>query len=359
MPIYTSRVTNSQRHPRSSARRTAAAFVAAALAISACGAAEEDAADESTTTTAALVTDESTVEDAPVDDETETTEATTPDATDADEATAPATDAKSSRLGDRVLVSDLAVTSGRFEGRITISGGDDLPSDIELVLTGAFDSANEASELSMDLGAVALAAAEQEGTDLGPMAAMFEEPMIIRTIGNRSFISWGLLSLLTGTNGGWLETEADSADDFTSSFGATGNGSPVDLLQALEDANAEITELGTEDIRGVSTTHIRAIIDIEEYEAGLSDDERATIERDLGSTDIDNMPIEFWIDEDGLVRRYSIDLTEAAAGEADVETAGLVFEFFDYGADVDIAVPPADQIISADELDLEGFGFGN
>ena len=60
-----------------------------------------------------------------------------------------------------------------------------------------------------------------------------------------------------------------------------------------------------------------------------------------------------------LIRRYSMDLSELASSNGEVERAGLVFEFFDYGIDVGIEAPPADEVMSADELDLGAFDFGN
>ena len=349
--------------------RLLAAVVAILLFATACGSSsDEEAATTDTATDATAIAAEgleagTQADDQPSDPESSDDQPSDPDDGDAPSGAAESSDTSASteriRLGDRMKVADLSATSGRFEGTITVAGGDDVPDGLELTFTGAFDPANDASEIQMDLGAVALAAAAQEGTDLGPMAALFEEPMIVRTIGTRSFVSWGLFSLLTGTEDTWLETEADEAGDITSSFGGTGNGSPVDVLAALEAANAEITELGTDDVRGVSTTHILAVGDLAELDETLTDDERATLERDLGDLQTSEFPMEFWIDDDGLIRRYAIDLSGLAQSESEFEQAGLVFEFYDYGADISIEMPPADQIISADEFDPEAFGFGD
>jgi hypothetical protein len=343
-----------------------AALVALVLAASACGSSSDDAADtvspDNTVDASSAETtaggDESGSDDSGEahQGDSDASDSDTGDSAESDGA--PATEATRARLGDRVLVSNLQATTGRFEGRISVSG-DEVPDGIELVITGAFDSANDASEISLDLGAIAMAAAEQEGADLGPMAAMFEEPMVVRTIGTTSYLSWGLFSLFTGGQGTWIEAEADEAGDITSSFGGTGNGSPVDLLSALEDANAEITEIGSEEVRGVTTTHLRALIDIAALEESLTEEERATLERDLGDVPIEAFPIEFWIDGDGLVRRYSMDLSQVAQTEGDLEQATFVFEFFDYGEDITIEAPPADQIVSSDALDPGAFGFGN
>ncbi len=112
-------------------------------------------------------------------------------------------------------------------------------------------------------------------------------------------------------------------------------------------------------VRGVDTTHILAVVDLEELGATLSPEERATLERDIGDVENSAFPIEFWIDDDGLLRRYSMDLSDQAQTGGEFEQASLVFEFFDYGEDITIEVPPADEVISSDELDLGALGFGN
>lgn len=364
MSIYASPVTSS-----SKPRRLSALILALGLAASACGsAADEDATTDTTAVNADVSSNDASdgIQAGETQSETEgasTEEASNEGAEDGDEsaeaaATAPTTsgETKRARLGDQLLVANQSIESGRFEGRISVSDAE-FPEAVELVFTGAYDTANQSSEISLDIGAIAAAAAQAEGADMGPFAAMFEEPMIVRTIGTRSFVSWSLLSLLSGGQGTWIESEAGDADQITSAFGAGPTGSPADFLDALEEANADITEIGTEDVRGVSTTHTRAIVDLAELDAAISDEERETLERDLGQLDSAAFPIDFWIDDDGLIRRYSMDLDQAGGDEAGPSQASVVFEFFDYGADISIDVPPADEIISSDQLDLEGFGF--
>ncbi len=359
MSIYARSVTSSSKPCRLSAL-----ILAFGLAASACGSsADQDATTDTTAVNTEASTEATTngadggIQGGEIEAETEDpTESDQAAATTATTATTASGETTRARLGDQLLVANQGIESGRFEGRISVSD-DELPEAVELVFTGAYDTANQSSEISLDIGALAAAAVEAEGADMGPFAAMFEEPMIVRTIGTRSFVSWSLLSLLSGGQGTWIESEAGDADQITSAFGAGPTGSPADFLDALEEANADITEIGTEDVRGVSTTHIRAIVDLAELDAAISDEERETLERDLGQLNSAEFPIDFWIGDDGLIRRYSMDLDQAGSDDGGLSEASVVFEFFDYGADISVDVPPADEIISADQLDLEGFGF--
>lgn len=357
MSIYDSRVTSISKR-----RRVSALLLAFGLAASACGSSSgEDAASDTTAPASTDAASASTSDGEGLsageaaDGQTQADEpAASEDA--ADSALPAAGDTKRSRLGDQLLVANQSIESGRFEGRISIADPE-LADGLELVFTGEYNTATESSEISLDLGAIAMATSEAEGTDLGPFASMFDEPMVIRTVGNRSFVSWSLLSLLSGGQGTWIEGESGDADQITEAFGAGPTGSPTAFLTALEEANADITEIGTEDVRGVSTTHVRALVDLAELDTAISEEERETLERDLGELAGSEFPIDFWIDDDGLIRRYSMNLDQSDNGGEGSAEGSVVFEFFDYGADISIDVPPADEVISADQLDLDSFGF--
>jgi len=194
--------------------------------------------------------------------------------------------------------------------------------------------------------------AAEGGGDLGPFAELFEEPLIVRTIGDQAYISWPILTMFTGGQGSWIETDADDASSVTDSFGGAGTGSPSDFIASLEDANAEVTELGTEEIRRVETTNFRALVDLVELSASMSAEEQSSLEADFGDIHTSEFPTEFWVAGDGLLCRYSMEITEDAGG-----SASFVFDMFDYGADISIEAPPADEIIPADQLDLDSLGF--
>jgi archaeosine-15-forming tRNA-guanine transglycosylase len=63
-------------------------------------------------------------------------------------------------------------------------------------------------------------------------------------------------------------------------------------------------------------------------------------------------PVDVWIDHENRVRRVTVrDELE--------ENTGIIttFEFFDFGVDVDVQVPPADKLITQERLDeLQGHG---
>ena len=96
---------------------------------------------------------------------------------------------------------------------------------------------------------------------------------------------------------------------------------PSRVLEQLR-AVGEVEELGSERIRGVETTRYRALV------------------RPPGAPDDRAVPVDVWIDGDGLVRRL-----QAADG-----TETVTVELYDFEAEVAIEPPAPEQVTALDEL---------
>ena len=106
---------------------------------------------------------------------------------------------------------------------------------------------------------------------------------------------------------------------------------PDRLLKDLIKASKKVEKLGSDEIRGVTTTHYRAHLD----------------KSKLGSDRNDNVPdaVDAWIDEQGLPRRVRVPY-----GSGD-DTLAAVVDLFDFGVPVDADVPPASEIVSEDKFE--------
>jgi hypothetical protein len=141
-------------------------------------------------------------------------------------------------------------------------------------------------------------------------------------------------------------------------------------------AGAEI--VGQDDLDGLAVTHVRFTVDA----AALAAESSAALGGgDVGGGAIpfggdfglDELSFDVWIDGDGLIRRMSLDLgavMEELMGEPDdteSDSFGQAFaslfditsviNYYDYGADITIEAPPADEIVG-DLGDMMGAGFG-
>ena len=137
-------------------------------------------------------------------------------------------------------------------------------------------------------------------------------------VGNDLYMRGRGFGIGTVAPGQWLRTTDDDeslADEL----------SPQRLLAMLRGASRETERVGEEEVRGVDTVRYRLVVDCEQVE--LTDCEGATT------------TVGVWIDEDGLVRRIAVDETEAP----------FTFDFFDFGAEVEIEAPPAGEVVDFDE----------
>ncbi len=270
-------------------------------------------------------------------------------------------------VGALTLASVDEPVSHRFEGTIELTGepGSDMPGTFSLGFTGAQDPANKASDVTMDFSGLIDAMTQAGGEDAAEMAmvaGMLADPMRTITIGDTSYVQWSLLTMFTGGDGDmWLETTNDGVDDLTSSFGMQTFGSPEEVLAPLRDANATIVTVGTETVRGMETTHYRAEVEFKAWYEALAADERTAFDAEFDDFAPGEMqavvPIELWITEDGRVAKLFYDISDPAlmADSDGLASATITIEVYDFGADLGIVPPPADKILSEDEI---GMSFG-
>lgn len=280
-----------------------------------------------------------------------------------------ALDVDSIGTGFLARVSDATVeaSTGRFEGRLVVaaSPGADAGGSFDLSLAGAYDLESDALDLTVDLSSLAaLAAAGASQAEADMLESMFADPVQLRSIGSTVWVRWGLLAGMFGATTpdgetAWIEAAVDDATSVTGQFGVDGPESPTDILQALAAMDANVTEIGRETVRGAETTHYQVVIDLEAAAANLPADERAELEAELPGGVSGMLPIDVWMDDNGLVRRLVIEIDDVASMGLGPDAEGIdsvliEFELFDVGEPVMITPPPADQVISTDEL---GFSF--
>ena len=103
----------------------------------------------------------------------------------------------------------------------------------------------------------------------------------------------------------------------------------------------------------MQTRHWRALIDLESLSAGLDPIEQAALEEKVGPLSSAEFPMDLWVGDDGLLRRYAIEMSAeglASGDPAPVGSVEVVVEVFDYGTDVGITAPSPDQVISGANL---------
>ncbi|MEL7156426.1 MAG: hypothetical protein AAFN30_07495 [Actinomycetota bacterium] len=257
------------------------------------------------------------------------------------------------------VTSAAAYQTGQFEGVLQMTGANpaDPEATVEMTVSGRYDAPAQALDLTMDLGGLMAGVMAGDSTIPPGLDSMFDEPLRMIVIGEESWLQWSLLSMLTGNADAWMAATPDDLE--SSGLGAgvsSGSVDPTSLLADLARAEADVTEVGTETVRGVTTTHWLAAVDVNTLTAELDADERADLEAQLGPLEGEPLPIELWVGvEDGLLYRYRITMTgsaldDEAGGTGEVGEVVMTFELFDHGQPVEISAPPADKIIDGGSL---------
>jgi len=127
---------------------------------------------------------------------------------------------------------------------------------------------------------------------------------------------------------------------------------PRDVLDALRGLSGEIETVGSDELRGVETTHYRVLLDPVELvrEATARNADAASVLDRLSQTGVAEVPLDIWIDGNGLVRKLALDVDVPDATSSQGGSVSLAFELWDYGQRVDIEVPPAAQVADASAL---------
>ena len=270
------------------------------------------------------------------------------------------------------IESTQALSSYEFTWSMTMASIPELPQGFTLGGDGAIDPANERFAMTMDFGDMVKALTAADSTATAEELALLEAflgdgQMEIRYVDGVTYINWALFGLMLGSETPWIAIEDESSEnafDSVSSFGGGQFASPEDAVAFLNDVWG-VEELGRETVRGVETTHYSGVIDSKLLMSQLSPDEVASLEADLNGSDLSDIcgdfPIDVWIDDEWIMRRFvmAFDFSEfGSAGAAAASTIGsmtMSYEFFNVGGAISIVAPPASEATAVNESFLDGF----
>ena len=244
------------------------------------------------------------------------------------------------------------MTSGRTEARIVILGPEGLPTSTEMTFgfSGEFDAAGNSSFI-IDLSQAAGMAGEEIPAEFGDLFGEME----VRTIGDTAYLRFGLFSMF-GVETTWVSMATDDAGMTTDSFGASPIN-PADVMSVFGRAISDFEDLGRETIRGVETTHLRTVIDVQQMMDEATAEELAEL-GDLG-TDLPAalLPVHFWIADDGNIHRFQTSIDGTLDPEAGFVQMTMTWDMYDHGAPIEIVAPPADDVTDGSALESMFTGF--
>ena len=119
----------------------------------------------------------------------------------------------------------------------------------------------------------------------------------------------------------------------------------------------DFEDLGRETIRGVETTHLRAVIDVEAMTEAATPEELAEL-GDLGADlPVALLPVHFWIDDAGNIHRFQTSIDGTLDSESTFVQMTMTWDMFDHGAPIEIVAPPAEDVTDGSNLESMFGGF--
>jgi hypothetical protein len=136
----------------------------------------------------------------------------------------------------------------------------------------------------------------------------------------------------------WVRLDAKEFTKGMESGAAPTTTDPLSMFEQLAAVDAEIEQVGTEEIRGVTTTHFRTRLDLT----------KSPVQPKVAPTGplleaLRNVPVDVWLDDHDRPRRQRMTFALGAGGGSFTTTT----EAYDFGTPVDIEIPPLDQVFQA------------
>ncbi|WP_110205327.1 DUF7537 family lipoprotein [Nocardioides daejeonensis] len=134
---------------------------------------------------------------------------------------------------------------------------------------------------------------------------------------------------------GYMKIDPKANPELEKQMGGLSNFDMATMMESFTKGLKKVETIGSEDIDGVDTTHYRVTVDTAEAAAMLGDlgAEGAEVPKEL--------TYDIWLDGEGRFTQMQADLDGQGSMKMNV---------FDWGADVDIKAPPANQVQDMSEM---------
>lgn len=233
--------------------------------------------------------------------------------------------------------SQKVVDAGSSKMSVALDG-----SGLSLEGEGAYDYEQRRGTMTLDTSSLAAAGFPKE------LKVLVDDTIIYVNLGG----------LLQGTEWAKIDTTkaAELGPQYASLAGLGTRNDPRATLAYMRGVRDDVKTVGKEEVRGADTTHYSATIDLEAAAEASTGDQAKAIRSTIDELGTKTIPGEFWLDGDGRLRRYrsEIDLSKvkrAEGSEGVTGTTTTTMEFFEFGTDVELDLPAADQVTDlADQL---------
>jgi hypothetical protein len=220
-----------------------------------------------------------------------------------------------------------------------------LPSGITATGTGAFDPPAHTGRFAMTM---AMPGSAAMGQLFGSGGLHLEEVLKGSTVYVK--LPAALAARIPGAaTRPWLKVDLSKLGGQGSALSSlTSNpvsGDPSQLLQYLRGSGG-MTKLGTEQVTGRSTTHYRGHVSLDQVVSRVPAASRQALAHAISALESQGfpkqLPVEVWVDAQGLVRQMQLKLSARPNGQSLAMSIRVTIP--QYGPQPAPAVPPASQV---------------
>ncbi|OLT25442.1 hypothetical protein BJF79_12765 [Actinomadura sp. CNU-125] len=126
---------------------------------------------------------------------------------------------------------------------------------------------------------------------------------------------------------------------------------PVQNMEKLT-ASKDVREVGKENVNGVETTHYAGSYRMEDAIAELPAEQQEAARKAIAQSGMESMKFDVWVDGQQLPQKMTMSTPSSAAG-----AMTMTMTYRDYGAPVQVAAPPANQVTDMAQM-LKSMGGG-
>lgn len=258
---------------------------------------------------------------------------------------------------DGVAQKSSTIDSARFEMSLELAppGSDKR---LRVGASGGLDARAGRASLSLDLSALAGLAAELGPSLGGAVKGDLGRPdawkLDVIQDGGTVYIRFPLLAGQLPAGKSWIRGDAKDLSSAgagpLNQLGPLAGADPRGLFSFLEAVSGPIEAVGSDELRGVETSHYRTTIDVAKLTRLVPADRRRALGGMLAQAGLAEIPLEVWIDAEQRLRKLVLAVDATPQGSGERLEASLTMELFDYGAPLALELPPADEVVDASAL---------
>jgi hypothetical protein len=248
------------------------------------------------------------------------------------------------RALQQAIQKNATVTSGRFSFASSTTGGTN--GNVATSGSGGFDTKHQTASFSLDLGVLAVA--------LGGASGGVSIPRTLDVVVAKNTVYVHLPSVAGQIQKGaeWLRFDSKSLPSSPTKTvtGALSKADPQKALAQLTSSSA-VHRVGTSSVRGSSTTHYRLTVNAAKLVSILPKSQQSAEAKALKQLNVKSVNVDVYVDGSGYVRRVSTAISKLILQPGSRGVAfKLSFDLYDFGAHVNVTVPPASKTVDGGKL---------